>query len=142
MAIAESLIGAALGGALRLAPEAIKFLDRERDRKHELAMQELALEFTKSEEYKAPEFPQAVPAGMDALLTSIRDQYRATGTRLDWVSVLVRPTTTYILLAIYAAVKLAPLCFGWPLAYGADDYGLLGGVLAFWFADRTLQKKG
>jgi hypothetical protein len=36
-----------LGGAFRLAPEILKWLDRNGERSHELAMQDKALEFEK-----------------------------------------------------------------------------------------------
>jgi hypothetical protein len=43
----ETLLGGLLGGALRLAPELLKWLDRKGERGHELAMQDKALEFEK-----------------------------------------------------------------------------------------------
>ena len=43
----ETLLGGLLGGAFRLAPEMLKWLDRKGERSHELAMQDKALEFEK-----------------------------------------------------------------------------------------------
>ena len=43
----ETLLGGLLGGAFRLAPEVLKWLDRTGERSHELAMQDKALEFEK-----------------------------------------------------------------------------------------------
>jgi hypothetical protein len=43
----ETLLGGLLGGAFRLAPEILKWLDRKGERGHELAMQDKALEFEK-----------------------------------------------------------------------------------------------
>ncbi len=43
----ETLLGGLLGGAFRLAPEVLKWLDRKGERSHELAMQDKALEFEK-----------------------------------------------------------------------------------------------
>lgn len=43
----ETLLGGLLGGAFRLAPEILKWLDRQGERGHELAMQDKALEFEK-----------------------------------------------------------------------------------------------
>ena len=43
----ETLLGGLLGGAFRLAPEVLKWLDRKGERGHELAMQDKALEFEK-----------------------------------------------------------------------------------------------
>ena len=39
----ETLLGGLLGGAFRLAPELLKWLDRKRERGHELSMQDKAL---------------------------------------------------------------------------------------------------
>ena len=41
----ETLLGGILGGFLRLVPELLKWLDRAGERKHELCMQDKALEF-------------------------------------------------------------------------------------------------
>jgi hypothetical protein len=46
-AMIETLLGGLLGGAFRLAPEVLKWLDRRGERGHELAMQDKALEFEK-----------------------------------------------------------------------------------------------
>ena len=43
----ETLLGGLLGGAFRLAPEVLKWFDRQGERGHELAMQDKALEFEK-----------------------------------------------------------------------------------------------
>lgn len=43
----ETLLGGLLGGAFRLAPEILKWLDRKGERGHELAMQDKVLEFEK-----------------------------------------------------------------------------------------------
>ena len=43
----ETLLGGLLGGAFRLAPEVLKWLDRKGERGHELAMQDKAIEFEK-----------------------------------------------------------------------------------------------
>ena len=43
----ETLLGGLLGGLFRLAPEVLKWIDRAGERRHELAMQDKALEFEK-----------------------------------------------------------------------------------------------
>jgi hypothetical protein len=40
----ETLLGGLLGGAFRLAPELLKWLDRQGERRHESTMQDKALE--------------------------------------------------------------------------------------------------
>jgi hypothetical protein len=140
--IAEAAVGAIGGGLLRMAPEVLRFFDRQRDRDHELEMQRLVIENQKAN----PTFAKAgivgdpaIGGAVDALATTIREQFKATGTKLDWISVLVRPATTYALVSIYSLCKVYALLHG-ANAYGADDYSLLGGILAFWFADRSLRR--
>ena len=43
----ETLIGGVFGGALRLAPELFKLIDRKYEREHELAMLGQEIEFAK-----------------------------------------------------------------------------------------------
>lgn len=130
---------------MRFVPEVLTFIDRNRDRRHELEMQRVMLEFQKAN----PNFGQASVLGgaeplpvneMQNLSQQVRDQLKATGTKLDWVSVLVRPSTTYALVVLYLSVKAYLAAFHLPGLYTDDDYALLGGILAFWFADRTLKK--
>jgi len=45
MILETILIGSALGGLFRLAPEVIRLLDKPSDRKHELAMMDKNLEY-------------------------------------------------------------------------------------------------
>lgn len=43
----ETLLGTVLGGAFRLAPEVLKWMDKDKDRQHELAMFDRQLELDK-----------------------------------------------------------------------------------------------
>jgi hypothetical protein len=106
--IGEAVIGALGGGLLRLAPEVLSFFDRQRDRDHELAMQTITLQAHAAN----PSLAKAgavggdlPPTAMSTLIDSIRDQYRATGTKIDWISILVRPATTYSVVALYLGMK-------------------------------------
>ena len=61
----ETLLGGLMGGAFRLAPELLKWLDRKGERGHELAMQDKALEFEKLRGAQAwTEADQALWAGV------------------------------------------------------------------------------
>ena len=59
----ETLLGGLLGGAFRLAPELLKWLDRKGERGHELAMQDKALEF---EKLRGAQRMDEIGAGADA----------------------------------------------------------------------------
>lgn len=59
----ETLLGGLLGGAFRLAPELLKWLDRQGERGHELAMQDKALEF---EKLRGAQRMAEIGAGADA----------------------------------------------------------------------------
>jgi len=59
----ETLLGGLLGGAFRLAPEFLKWLDRKGERGHELSMQDKALEF---EKLRGAQRMDEIGAGADA----------------------------------------------------------------------------
>ncbi len=59
----ETLLGGLLGGAFRLAPEILKWLDRRGKRGHELAMQDKVLEF---EELRGAQRMSEIGAGAEA----------------------------------------------------------------------------
>lgn len=59
----ETLLGGLLGGAFRLAPEVLKWLDRKGERGHELATQDKALEF---EKLRGAQRMSEIGAGADA----------------------------------------------------------------------------
>ena len=94
----ETLLGGALGGAFRLAPEVLKWLDRKGERGHELAMQDKALEF---EKLRGAQRMAEIGAGADAawntgaleaLKESIAGQSRRSGAIwADALSASVRP---------------------------------------------------
>ena len=117
----ETLLGGLLGGAFRLAPEILKWLDRKEERGHELAMQDKALEFEK------------------------------TGVRwADALSISVRPVITYWFMALYCAAKTAAFAAavtagaGWGTAilhaWTEADQALWAGVLNFWFLGRVFDR--
>ena len=94
----ETLLGGLLGGAFRLAPEILKWLDRKGERGHELAMQDKALEF---EKLRGAQRMSEIGAGADAawnvgaietLREAVRTQGEKTGVRwADALSISVRP---------------------------------------------------
>ena len=153
----ETLLGGFLGGAFRLAPEILKWLDRKGERGHELAMQDKALEF---EKLRGAQRMSEIGAAADGAwntgaIETLRDAVRAQGekTGLEWADALsssVRPVITYWFMTLYCAAKTA--AFAAALSAGADwgtavlhawteaDQALWAGVLNFWFLGRVFDK--
>ena len=153
----ETLLGGLLGGAFRLAPEILKWLDRKGERGHELAMQDKALEF---EKIRGAQRMSEIGAGADAawnvgaietLREAVRTQGEKTGVRwADALSSSVRPVITYWFMALYCAAKTATVAAavtggaGWGVAvlyaWTEADQALWAGVLNFWFLGHVFDR--
>lgn len=153
----ETLLGGLLGGAFRLAPEILKWMDRKGERGHELAMQDKALEF---EKIRGAQRMSEIGAGADAawnvgaietLREAVRTQGEKTGVRwADALSSSVRPVITYWFMALYCAAKTATVAAavtggaGWGVAvlyaWTEADQALWAGVLNFWFLGRVFDR--
>ena len=153
----ETLLGGLLGGAFRLAPEILKWLDRKGERGHELAMQDKALEF---EKLRGAQRMAEIGASADAAwnvraIETLREAVAAQGQRssvrwADALSVSVRPVITYWFMALYCAGKTA--AFAAAVTAGVDwdtailhawteaDQALWAGVLNFWFLGRVFDR--
>ncbi len=153
----ETLLGGLLGGAFRLAPEILKWFDRQGERGHELAMQDKALEFEKlrgasrMEELGAASDGAWNTGAIEALRDAVRTQGEKTGVAwADALSSSVRPIITYWLMALYCAAKTVAFVAalnadaGWGAAVLAAwteaDQALWAGVLNFWFLGRVFDK--
>jgi len=153
----ETLLGGLLGGAFRLAPEVLKWIDRKGERSHELAMQDKALEF---EKLRGAQRMAEIDASADAAwntgaIEALRESVAAQGQRsrvrwADALSVSVRPVITYWFMALYCAAKTA--AFVGAVDAGAEwipaiqaawteaDQALWAGVLNFWFLGRVFDR--
>lgn len=146
-----------MGGAFRLAPEILKWLDRKGERGHELAMQDKALEFEKLRgAQRMAEIGASADAAwnvgaVEALQDAVRSQGEKTGVRwADALSTRVRPVITYWFMAMYCAAKTAAFAAavtvgaGWVaaalLAWTEADQALWAGVLNFWFLGRVFDR--
>lgn len=154
-----TLVGGALGGALRLAPEFLKWLDRKNERSHELAMQDKALEFEKfrsaSKMGEIQAYAQANwnEGALSALTASVTAQGKMSGVKwVDALNVSVRPVITYSFMLLYSGIKIttffAALNAGadWlqaiNLMWTPDDQVIWAGMLNFWFLGRVFDKAG
>jgi hypothetical protein len=153
----ETLLGGFLGGAFRLAPEVLKWLDRKGERGHELAMQDKALEFEKIRgAQRMAEIGESAEAAwntgaIEALKEAVRTQGEKTGVAwADALSSSVRPVVTYWFMALYCAAKTAAFAAAinggalWSVAvvhaWTEADQALWAGVLNFWFLGRVFDR--
>ena len=153
----ETLLGGLLGGAFRLAPELLKWLDRTGERKHELAMQDKALEFEKLRgAQRMGEIGAAADGAwntgaIEALKAAVAAQGQQSG--IGWADALsasVRPVITYWFMGLYCAAKTAAFAAGvnagagWGdailHAWTDADQALWAGVLNFWFLGRVFDR--
>jgi hypothetical protein len=140
-----------------LAPEVLKWFDRQSERGHELAMQDKALEFEKLRgasrmaELGAASDGAWNTGAIEALRDAVRTQGEKTGVAwADALSSSVRPIITYLLMALYCAAKTVAFVAalnagaGWGAAVLAAwteaDQALWAGVLNFWFLGRVFDK--
>ena len=153
----ETILGGLLGGAFRLAPEILKWMDRNGERSHELSMQDKAIEFEKIRgAQRMSEIGASADAAwnagaIDAFKEAIASQGMPTG--VPWADALsssVRPIITYWLMALYCAAKAVAFVAalnagaGWGAAvlaaWSDADQALWAGVLNFWFLGRVFDR--
>lgn len=143
--ITEALSGTVLGGLLRLAPEALRWLDRRDERRHELKLQEIELKFARQLQVRGSD--NAVPVFSAGALEALRESYiqeqaAVASKRYPLVAVfasLVRPSVTWALLLLYVGVRVYSLTTGISV-YGPEDIELFSSVLAFWFLGRVWER--
>ncbi len=156
-----SVLGSALGGLFRLAPEVLKWLDRKNERAHELAMFDRQVDLEKTRgDIKLQELGAARDAAVDAgaiesLRAAIKQQATMAASAGGWAakaSAAVRPIVTYWVWTLYSAAFVTLLWTTWQatrdpaqlvgLVLTADFMALLAGITNYWFLDRTLSKRG
>ena len=154
--IIESLLGSVLGGALRLAPEVIKFFDRKNERDHEARMMDKEMQMAT---LRAEQAMHSVDAGVQlaqfdayaAANASQAEMAKAGGKIVSAISALVRPGVTYGVFAFYVACRTAGLVLAFQqggdwrgvlaTAWTGDDMAVLMLVLTFWFTGRAWESK-
>jgi hypothetical protein len=152
----DALIGGALGGIARLAPEVMKFFDRKAERQHELSLgaQQQDLIKLQSSTHLAQTQVETdaaqIVAGVQALQSAYASQ--KTGFKFaDSLSASVRPVVTYIIVGAWLLVKAAAYSqltakgISWDVAalslWNGDDVMMLAGVTNFWFLSRVFERK-
>lgn len=161
--ILETLLGGVVGTATRSIPAVLEHFDKKNEREHERMMFERQIEADKLraeqkiEEVKLEGQISLDTKSLDALISANASQAQMAIAAGGWAAKLsasVRPVTTFQLVALYMLAKVATfalLCmnahdpesvlFGVKELYNENDAALLSGVLAFWYMDRTIQKR-
>lgn len=161
--ILETILGGAVGGVARLAPEVLKFFDRKNERKHELALldkntaaeQARAAAGMKETEVKAD--AAQMSSAISALQEALKGQFQVTGNKImDALNFSVRPVLTYLIVGPYALGKfvvfVALLWTGHALdasavqaalaaTYTAADMAIVSGIINFFFLGRVFDKR-
>jgi hypothetical protein len=159
----STIIGGFLGGILRIIPEIFKWRDRKDERKHELAMQDKALEFQKLkgnqvvDEIEAKGQAEYDLAGIEALTEAIKGQDKPSGIKwIDGLSHLMRPAITVQWVIVLYPVVIAcglytmmqdteggmtilEFAKGLQSVFGPDEKAIVSGIINFWFLDRVLR---
>lgn len=154
----ETLLGGLLGGAFRLTPEILKWIDRKGERTHELAIQDKTIQLeqlrTQNEQITAQAKHEAAvkTAELNTFKNAIDSQ--GTLTQVGWADALsksVRPIITYWFMALYCASKTAALMLALNAGdnltaaiqqvWTESDQALWAGVLNFWFLGRVFEKQ-
>ena len=148
-----ALLGMIFGGALRLAPEILKWFDRKSEREHELKMfdKQLAMDKLKGDtEIQKGELSLDM-AGLQALIESIKGQGQITGIKwIDALNASVRPVLTYwwvvilsttALIAQYILLRQSGVSSVEAISrlWGTEEKTIVGGMINFWFLDRVLK---
>jgi hypothetical protein len=146
------------GGLMRLLPELLAFLNKTTDNTHELAMldRQFQLEQTRAASRQATvEYQGGVDqtlALLDAQKTALQGQMQPLGIWwVDAMNFLVRPLTTYYVLALYGVAKVALFMTAlhaggdiWGASlqvYDSEDRAILTGILSFYFVGRVVDKR-
>lgn len=154
----ETLVGTVLGGAFRMAPEFLKWLDRKDERKHELSMfdkqlQADAMKLQASQKLAETQADERITlADVAAMVEATKAQAVLTGIGwVDAISSLMRPTITFWwVIVLYTAALVAQF---WQLhtqnmatadvilrLWGPDERAIVASIIAFWFVDRSIRK--
>ena len=156
------LLGIVFGGVSRLSQHYMETKDKQHEREHEAVMfdKQVALQAQTSQaerDLRQMDVDAQRDTGeLNAMITAIQAQSNEAQAAGGWVAKLsasVRPVVSYWLLIIYSAAKGATLYLamtqnGVSLAaavqatYTTFDGALLGSIVSFWFADRSLRKAG
>lgn len=154
-----TLLSAIFGGALRLAPEVLKFLGQNAQNEHELQMQDKQLAFLqvqgqlKTNEINAQGVVDAQTATVQAIVAMNQSQAseaQAGGWLISAINALVRPMITFYIFALWGVHETASMLYAYKLTGDAlqalqntwtpDDAAMLSMIASFYFVGRVWDK--
>lgn len=156
----ETLLGTLFGGAFRLAPEVLKWLDRKNERAHELSMFDKQLDADKLKASQALQMAETQNEGalslaeVNALVEATKAQATPSGVPfIDGLNASVRPVVTYWwVIVLYTAALIAQFILlkaqGTSTVesilklWGTEEKTIVASLLSFWFVDRSLRNNG
>ncbi|MDX2074716.1 MAG: hypothetical protein SFX19_10210 [Alphaproteobacteria bacterium] len=151
-----AIIGAVIGFLQSLAPEALKFFQDTKDKKHELEIMRLQMEM--QQKGIDSHLAEIQVQGQQAESVALQNSYRAELKYSGKYSASVRPTVTYMAMGLYVlqkillvtAVIFAPSLPWLPrdaqllqvaaVVWTSFDETLLGWIVGFWFGSRQIKK--
>lgn len=149
------LLGGAVGGLLRLAPEILKIKDRQYERQHELAMIDKNIEADKLKgQLQLAQTKEVTSQGeTNALVEAVKAQATLTGIKwVDAINSLMRPLITFWwVIVLYTGV----LYVQWAVlknggvdpfvaitqVWGSFERGIVASIVGFWFVDRVIRNQ-
>jgi len=154
-----TIISMIVGFVSSLAPDLMKRWQDVSDKKHELAMMQMQIAATeKGYQYKADEV--GVEAYRDMVVASHEEQSETLKIASKWVvdmSASVRPVITYLFMISFIGFKMCAFFAAinpnlpWQTSmsftdamlsvWGEEETAIFGGIIAFWFGDRSMSRR-
>jgi hypothetical protein len=140
--VIETLVGWAIGGVARLIPEWFKGYRVDKKFSHDEKMLAKSIELAKIQANSSSVVSNNDKeiASIHAITEAVKGQSTLTGTWVDALSASVRPVITYLIVALYVAVKVKMMHESALITWGVEDSALLDAVISFWFLDRVMRK--
>jgi hypothetical protein len=153
-----TILSGIFGGLFRLVPEVFKYLDSKNERKHELDMQDKAIEFQRLKgdqvvgEIKAEGDNSWNAGAIDALKEAIKGQDTPSGIQwIDGFSKLMRPLITFQwVVLLYPGVIITtfilllqaqiPVIDAMNKVFGEPEKAVVSFIIDFWFVGRVLDR--
>ena len=154
-----TLLSAIFGGALRLAPEILKFMGQKDQDAHELAMQDKQYLFQQLQGKQQMEAAQVQGdinleqqqlQTIQALNAAQAQMAVAGGKFTSGLNAVVRPFVAFYVFALWGAHEMTALWYAYQLSGNAtqavmnswtpDDASMLAMIAAFYFVGRSIDK--
>lgn len=149
------------GGIFRLIPEAMKWMDRKYERKHELDMLDKQMDADRLRvemNIKQIEAEAEVIMGkaeIEAIIAATKAQGQRSGVKwIDGINSLMRPLITFwwVIVLYSGSLCIQFYALVWKFhespatavltVFGAQEKAIALSIIGFWFVDRAIRKPG